>query len=162
MPAQIRVNEKKDQAPLDVLVDAGLLTKTKKMEKIRPRSIWGAMGDSGSKEEQIFKYALTELGKKDYKKQSNSLSMSVDGSFCYGYAQVDKIESFTEPADLFGKKVIEVDFTYKLAEHSKWIEADVFKVYRSVVQAFESERVPVKGKATLVLTNKGWVEQSML
>jgi hypothetical protein len=161
MPAQIRINEKKEQVILDHLVQAGLLTKSKKFEKIRANSIWAAMGSSGSKEEQIYKYELTDIGKQNYKTESNPLSMGTDGEFCYGYSQVDTIESYTEPADFLGKKVIEVSFTYKLAEHTKWIEADIFKTYRSVVQTLESERTPLKGKPSLVLPNKGWTHPNM-
>lgn len=67
---------------------------------------------------------------------------------CMGEGKVTKITNFTQPADMLGRKVTDVSYEYRAEGIPEVVPSD---------QKAELLQ-PRTGKATLVLTEKGWVD----
>lgn len=101
----------------------------------------------------IRKYDLTEKGKQ--------IAKAISGTdvFYLPYCQVafGEVKIFTEPADAFGAKVSQVDYTYIIEKVDEWVNhPEILQAYPEVKQALDSVGKPLDGKKALVLTSEGW------
>jgi hypothetical protein len=128
---------------LDLLVNKGLMTKSRGIDHFG----------------QTYNYDLTSQG--------NTLVSAKDPThLCYGFKQVDTIQSFTVPTDSGLGKSTEVSYTWKLTGVPDWVRGfsgtqvfyDAGFAERLVAQSLSGKlQTPDRSeKALLVLTNKGW------
>lgn len=101
-------------------------------------------------------WQLTEEGRKNYLTQPNPMIGKVSG-FKWAEVQVKDVESFTEPADMMGKRVSEATYSITLVNEKPWASQIKNK------QAFKSSfmflnQIDAKRKSTLVLTSDGWID----
>jgi hypothetical protein len=101
----------------------------------------------------IRKYDLTEKGKQ--------IAKAISGTdvFYIPYCQVafKEVKLFTEPADAFGAKVSQVDYTYAIAKVDDWVNhPEILQAYPEAKEALDSVGKPLDGKKALVLTSEGW------
>lgn len=101
----------------------------------------------------IRKYDLTEKGKQ--------IAKAISGSdvFYLPYCQVafKEVKLFTEPADAFGAKVSQVDYTYAIEKVDDWVNnPEIIQAYPEVKEALDSVGKALDGKKALVLTSEGW------
>lgn len=103
-------------------------------------------------ETTICTYDLTELGKEIYVNDQFLMG------FRFGTPQVAEIINFSEPAPWPGGEIVSsVNFTYNVPVIEDWVEETSFKDHSSIKEAKASLENPVKDKANLILTNKGWM-----
>ncbi len=76
-----------------------------------------------------------------------------DGA-CVGHMAVDKIQNWSVPSDNNGKRIITVNFTWKLGGVPHWVDKEAF----SNVMGMSS---PEEAQIKLVKTNKGWAIDNM-
>ncbi|WP_423200726.1 hypothetical protein [Cupriavidus sp. H19C3] len=102
-------------------------------------------------------YALTEMGKKYLVPGAGGNIGGWDG-FCTGKAKVAEVESFTQPADMFGSKVSQVNFTYEIPDAPDWAKAPEMRtVYPQLNAAAEKAR----DKTVLIATSEGWMHERL-
>ncbi|MEP9737985.1 hypothetical protein QYG74_23800, partial [Xanthomonas euvesicatoria] len=87
----------------DALVDAGLLTKRDTEVK--------AM--FGNKMEPATEYQITDTGKK-FLVANGANTLAAQDAFCTGKYTVVEVDNFTEPSDMMGVKLSQVNFRYKV------------------------------------------------
>lgn len=134
------------------LVKVGLLKKeTRKPKSAMMRNITPT----------IF-YTLTEEGKKIAKREEGFLGDVV--YLCYGDKVVDEITVFTPPTvDGRGDTVSRVNYTYKIVNVADWAKNEAIqKHFDGLKEDLASTDAPLKGKATLILTNNGWVHYKLI
>lgn len=142
---------------LDMLVSENILNKTnnKRIEK----ESWSG------KEREITTvvYDLTEEGKKHYTANATKDYRGQEvGAFCFGKASVNNISNFTEPSDAFGMTISQVKYSYKVSDIPIWIKAEKLSHKKSKLKAdSESVETPIETKATLILTNNGWIHEKL-
>ena len=85
-------------------------------------------------------------------------------SFCYGSYRVLEVTNFTEPADFLGRQVSSAAYTYEAIEIADWAgKSDILRTeYQSLARDLNSRDEPLKGEATLVLTENGWIHGALL
>ncbi|OCL86276.1 hypothetical protein [Arcobacter porcinus] len=110
---------------LQKYLDLGLLTEETEV-KIHKGAFMGQ-----DMRVEINTYDLTELGKEHYKNEQ----------FCFGEPKVKQIIGFTEPVELMGQKVTEVNYELKLEYLPNWYKIDT----------------TTNKRITLKLTDNGWV-----
>ncbi|OCL90577.1 hypothetical protein [Aliarcobacter thereius] len=110
---------------LQKYVDLGLLT-----EETEVKIHQGAFMGQDMKVE-INTYDLTELGKKYYKNEQ----------FCFGEPKVKQIVGFTEPVEMMGQKVTEVNYELNFENLPNWYKIDTTT----------NKRIALK------LTDNGWI-----
>ena len=122
----------------------------------------------GNSKETVLTLSLTDMGKSALKKfekpYSYAFAMGVlqsHSALCYGEHRVVDILNFTEPADFGGQKISRVNFTYTTKNISQWTNNKVFQSNGRLFRDIKSESEPIKDKATLMLTNKGWVHKKL-
>lgn len=131
----------------DALTDAGLLNRS----DTETKPVFGnGMQPAG-------KYDLTEKGKKFLVANAADTVASQD-AFCTGkYTMVD-VDNFTEPSNMMGVKLSEVNFRYKVQGAEDWANSEAMRAsYRN----FAEQTGDIKGRATLVLTNDGWMHERL-
>lgn len=142
---------------LDMLVSENILNKTnnKRIEKEN----WSGK----EKEITTVVYDLTEEGKKYYTTNATKDYRGQEvGGFCFGTASVDSINNFTEPSDAFGMTISQVKYSYKVNDIPKWIKAEKLPQKQYKLKADSaSVKTPIETKATLILTNNGWVHEKL-
>lgn len=141
---------KKRLAPLNVLVDAGLL-------KVTPTTIteqsW--MPGIAGRKVNVLAYDLTDKGKAALPKAGGTSTIGGGGaSLCYGKPTVDEVTQFTEPGDMMGIKASQVSYRYHLAALPDW--AKNAKVRAAFPKIEQDSATSLEGKAAVVLTNEGW------
>ena len=91
-------------------------------------------------------------------------------SVCYGKYHIDEIQSFTEPADLMGYRVSEVQFAYTIVDIENWAREeavlqwvkDSWRIVQLESETFSRQLEidlvgkPQEYKLTLRLTSEGW------
>ncbi|MCH4267227.1 MAG: hypothetical protein LKF80_02365 [Brevundimonas sp.] len=146
-------NQKKAAAPFEALAAAGLL-------KGEPTEITQSGYFAGPQPKMaVIAYTLTPEGEKAFSEKGNSRMMA-DPSFCYGEPAVKEIVRFTEPGEMMGMMVSQVDYTWQLNNMPEWAKSkamqDVFpQLARDTAETLE-------GKAIVVLTNDGWVHEKAM
>jgi hypothetical protein len=70
-----------------------------------------------------------------------------------------EVTRFTEPAERRGRRVSQVEFTYRLASLPDWVgDTAVAALYpRETAEASRAARQPVPDAMKFVLTDEGWV-----
>ncbi len=74
---------------------------------------------------------------------------------CYGQVKVTGVDNFTEPGDVFGHHISEVDYTYKLTDIPSWAQEKSVRGHLPGLANGHDEKEQ-KSKATLELTHNGW------
>jgi hypothetical protein len=130
------------------LKNAGIMTsEIVKEEEIKSTLVGGIEG-----KQILTKYELSEKGKQMAKQDNN-------GNFYIPYCQVafKEVKLFTEPADAFGAKVSQVDYTYAIEKVEDWVNhPEILQAYPDVKEALEYVGKPIDDKKALVLTSEGW------
>lgn len=100
-------------------------------------------------------FQVTELGEK-YLQPSKP---GRNSKFCTGKYEMGNVTNFTPPSDVMGMKISRVDFNYKVRDLAEWAKNEAIVTEFPQVAALTSDEV--KGKATLVLTNNGWMHEKL-
>lgn len=77
--------------------------------------------------------------------------------FCAGHYAVDEVKRFTEPGTVGPYTVSEVAFVFSPRDVPGWAER--LRADAAVPQVGRALQAAQEGKATLVLTNEGWVHE---
>lgn len=130
------------------LVSAGLLS-AKDMDV---KSAFGNQMVPGAQ------YSLTDEGKK-YLVKGGAGNIGGWDAFCGGKYKVKEVENFTQPADMFGSKISQVNFLYEVDDAPSWAKQPAIQA------AYPSVQHDVTGspgdKAVLVATNDGWMHERL-
>ncbi|CAG9233056.1 Putative secreted protein [Paraburkholderia caribensis] len=130
------------------LVSAGLLT----------ASETEVPGMFGNQKVAATQYALTDEGKKYLVKGGGGNIVGFD-AFCGGKYEVKEVENFTEPADMFGTKISQVNFSLVAVDAPSWSkQSQIQAAYPDVKQGLDD---PAQAKAVLVATNEGWMHERL-
>ncbi|MCP1605858.1 hypothetical protein [Pseudomonas citronellolis] len=133
----------------DALVEAGLLVKH--AADVKPKS-W-------SKVKSASEYQVTDLGKK-YLVTGESTGFFAEAGFCTGKYTIVGIDNFTEPSDILGAKMSQVNFRYKVKEPADWANSESLQsAYGEFAKKIKND---TPDKAVLVLTNEGWMHKALL
>jgi hypothetical protein len=146
-------NRRKAAAPFEVLAAAGLL-------KGEPAEI-AQSGYFGGPQPKlaVVAYTLTPEGEKAFSEKGNSRLIATP-SFCYGEPDVKEIVRFTEPGEMMGVTVSQVDYTWQLKGMPEWAKS---KAMREAFPQLTRDNVDsLEGKAAVVLTNEGWVHEKAM
>lgn len=103
------------------------------------------------------RYSLTEEGARHYRSEPGSALIRGRHGFCAGHYAVDEIRRFTEPGTVGGYTISQVVYTYSPRDVQKWAQDPA--VRHAIPSLDEALRNSREGKATLVLTNEGWVHE---
>ena len=80
---------------------------------------------------------------------------------CYGTPQIVEIVNFTEPAETMGAKVSNVQYTYRLVDVAPWAsDPALTNQFEWLTERINSESISKDDD--LVLTNNGWVHNSVM
>ncbi|WP_439672817.1 Lipoprotein (plasmid) [Cupriavidus necator] len=102
-------------------------------------------------------YGLTEFGKKFLIKGAGGNIENWDG-FCGGKFKVVEVDNFTQPADMFGSKVSQVNYTYEIVDAADWTKVPEMRAaYPQLKAASEKAR----DKTVLVATSEGWMHERL-
>lgn len=101
-------------------------------------------------------FDLTDKGKRVY---------VPNRGFCYGTLSVSNIVNYTEPQNLFGRKIVRVKYKYKLVDIPDWalsLAAD--NNHKDYILSLMKSQINSQNEATdtLMLTGKGWVHEKLL
>ncbi|MFM0656063.1 hypothetical protein [Paraburkholderia sediminicola] len=103
-------------------------------------------------------YSLTDEGKK-YLVKGGAGNVGNWDAFCGGKYKVKEVENFTQPADMFGSKISQVNFLYEVDDAPSWAKQPAIQA------AYPSVQHDVTGspgdKAVLVATNDGWMHERL-
>jgi len=136
-------------AGLDLLVTAGMFTKT------------AAANDASGR--PLFQYALTSKGKATRTEFVAMNGQPRVGYLCSGRLVIDKIYSFTEPADNQGVHQSQVTYATKLVDIPSWAQDPAFqKQYQFFEPVATRVAQGAKERQTMVLTSEGWKVQGDL
>jgi hypothetical protein len=146
-------NQKKAAAPFETLAAAGLL-KGESTEITQSGFFAGPQPKMA-----VVAYSLTPEGEKAFSEKGNSRLMA-NPSFCYGEPAVKEVVRFTEPGEMMGVTVSQVDYTYQLKNLPEWakskaMQAQFPQMARDTVETLEA-------KAAVVLMNEGWVHEKAM
>lgn len=129
-------------APYNVLVAAGLLT-VKDGQAPSPFNPHGPLQPAKV-------YTLTDAGEKALADQKNKKGTA----FCAGHFKVQSIANFTPAADVGGKTISEVEYTYKAVDVPAWASSSQFSAaFPDDTQTLTQEQ---HARETLILGNDGW------
>lgn len=143
---------------LDKFVEIGFLTKEETSEKVKTQPVFFS-GNVKDGKMAVITYALTDEGKKYYR--SRETPNGKKSGFYIGQPVVDKVEQFSEPADLMGLKVSQVRYTYKVEDLQDWARSDKIRAAdRRIDRYVKCAQQPAEEKATLILTSNGWVHEN--
>lgn len=146
-------NRQREQAPFDALVDAGLMVMTETTIEVRA----SFFGDQ-TKAVQVRAYDLSDDGLKAVVSKGEKTAFSTPSQqLCYGTPTVDEVVQFTEPADMMGMKLSQVNYRYHLKGLAGW--AKNAGMQEAFAQLKRDAADSLEGKAVLVLTNDGWVHE---
>ncbi|XUW91491.1 hypothetical protein OH764_31865 [Burkholderia sp. M6-3] len=103
-------------------------------------------------------YSLTDEGKK-YLVKGGADNMGKWDAFCGGKYKVKEVENFTQPADMFGTKISQVNYLYEVDDAPAWAKQPAIQA------AYPSVQHDLSGapgdKAVLVVTNDGWMHERL-
>ncbi|MFT4437881.1 hypothetical protein ACMX25_31520 [Caballeronia sp. 15715] len=103
-------------------------------------------------------YTLTDEGKKYLVKGGSGNLGGWDG-FCGGKYKVKEVENFTEPADMFGTKISQVNYLYTVDDAPAWAKQPAIQALYPSLQ--KDLRANAGDKAVLVATNDGWMHERL-
>ncbi|EKT4091942.1 TPA: hypothetical protein UMF74_003852 [Stenotrophomonas maltophilia] len=103
-------------------------------------------------------YQITDTGKK-FLVANAADTVAAQDAFCTGRFAMVGVDTFTEPSDMMGVKLSQVNFRYKVDGADNWAKSEAVKAsYRNFAEQVEGD---IPGKATLVLTNDGWMHERL-
>lgn len=146
-------NQRKAAAPFETLAAAGLLKG--EAAEITQSGYFGGPQPKVA----VVAYTLTPEGEKAFSAKGNS-RMRADPSFCYGEPSVKEIVRFTEPGDMMGMTVSQVEYTYQLKNMSEWARSKPMQA--AFAQLARDNAETLEGKAAVVLMNEGWVHEKAM
>jgi hypothetical protein len=130
------------------LVSAGLLS----AKDTHVKAAFGNQTVAGTQ------YSLTDDGKK-YLVKGAAGNLGNWDAFCGGKYKVKEVENFTQPADMFGTKISQVNYLYEVDDAPAWAKQPAIQA------AYPSVQHDVTGspedKAVLVATNDGWMHERL-
>ena len=86
--------------------------------------------------------------------------MMASPSFCYGEPAVKEIVRFTEPGDMMGMTVSQVEYTWQLKNMPEWARS---KAMQATFPQLERDNADtLKDKDAVVLMNEGWVHEKAM
>jgi hypothetical protein len=142
-------------APLDALVDAGLMKKTP--TEIEQQNMFGG----AERKVAVIAYDFTNEGTAAFKDDAGSSTMGGKRSgLCYGKPHVDEVTNFTQPADMMGMTLSQVSYKYHLADLPAW--AKNAKVKAAFPDLARNTAESLDAKAAVVLTNDGWKHEKAI
>lgn len=98
-------------------------------------------------------YDLTDNGRTLY---------TAGKGFCYGQPILLRILTFSEPSSFGPYTMSQVQYEYSIGKIPEWVhQKSILKGYPWIETAVASQKQPIKDKATLILTNNGWVHQKL-
>jgi hypothetical protein len=103
-------------------------------------------------------YALTDEGKK-YLVKGGSGNLGGFDAFCGGKLKVKEVQNFTEPADMFGTKISQVNYSMVAEDVPGWAKQPAVQAAYPEVKLGLDE--PSASKAVLVATNEGWMHERL-
>ncbi|VAW82290.1 hypothetical protein MNBD_GAMMA14-144 [hydrothermal vent metagenome] len=105
-------------------------------------------------------YSLTEQGKEISRKKEGFLGDTV--LLCYGEKVITGVTNFTPPATMGGYTISRVKYTYKVTGIDDWVKNELLmKQYKNLRGELNSANTPLEEEATLMLTNAGWVHETL-
>jgi hypothetical protein len=143
---------------LDAMVELGFLTSVDKSAEVvlNPSRVFGPAKKATM---SVREFTLTEDGESVYQEGRIRPVLFGSGStamkFCYGNYAVTEIKEFTAPADMLGKRISEVKFTYSIQDVEDWAYT-IVGGKEERLEAFNDRLQPKDGKATLVLMSDRW------
>ncbi|MGF6261913.1 hypothetical protein OKW49_002841 [Paraburkholderia youngii] len=103
-------------------------------------------------------YSLTDEGKK-YLVKGAAGNLGNWDAFCGGKYKVKEVENFTQPADMFGTKISQVNYLYEVDDAPAWAKQPAIQA------AYPSLQRDLNGapgdKAVLVATSDGWMHERL-
>lgn len=152
IPLELTSNDRQVKM-FDSLVDAGILT------KVDGKVTVSGFGFGGEKDYPGFIYDVTDKGKQYVVVTGKGYGGSELKALCGGNERVKKIENFTTPSDqgMNGYTVSRVSYVYEVVDVPNWIKNPAVKEAFFSNVDFDGER---KKNSILVLTDKGWIDQS--
>lgn len=134
--------------PRDALVEVGLIR---------------AAGDSVYSADRYGRYVkrryeLTPAGRDAYRAQVSTPIDGVRPGFCGGERRLIEVARYTEPTDLAGMRLTEVQYTYRIENPAPWLRHAGVQKHFAVrlgrdVAALEA---PQEARMSLVLMSDGW------
>ncbi|QKH36418.1 hypothetical protein FOC84_16240 [Achromobacter pestifer] len=132
----------------DALVDAGLLSK-------RDTEIKAMFGN---KMEPATEYQVTDTGKK-FLVADGASTLAGQDAFCTGKYTVVGVDNFTEPSDMMGVKLSQVNYHYKVDGADGWAKSEGMRAnYKNISEQTQGD---IQGKAAVILTNDGWMHERL-
>ncbi len=143
-------NQSWDKKRVDVLVDAGLLTK--RDTEVKARFTFD------NSMEPATEYQITDTGKK-FLVLNGANTMGEYDAFCTGKYTVVEVDNFTEPSDMMGLKLSRVNYRYKVDGADDWAKSEGVRAnYENFAKQAQGD---IQGEAALVLTNDGWLHERL-
>lgn len=142
-------------APLDALVDAGIMKKL--TTEIEQRNMFGG----AERKVAVIAFDLTDRGKAAYSKDAGPSTMGGKRTgLCYGKPHVDEVTNFTQPSDMMGMTLSQVSYKYHLTDLPDWAKNP--KVKAAFPDLARNTAESLDGKAAVVLTNDGWKHEKAI
>lgn len=150
-PLEIENNAfKKDElSRLGSLEKVGLLKSTSKQIKDKYSRV--------SKLVDGFEYELTDLGKQAFVEEDNRYGGGKYLKLCAGKYKVTEVTNFTEPSDMFGVKISQVNFKKEAIDVPAW----AYDLVKEKEFEYATKRISkdIDDDIVLILTNDGWVTE---
>lgn len=146
-------NQKKAAKPFEVMAEAGLL-------KGEPAEIEPAGYGVSRGKQAVVAYSLTPEGEKAFSEKGPASRWSSTPSFCYGEPSVKEIVRFTEPGDMMGMTVSQVEYTYQLKNLPEWAKSKPMQ--EAFPQLARDNADTLQDKDVVVLMNEGWVHEKAM
>lgn len=103
-------------------------------------------------------YSLTDEGRK-YLVKGGAGNVGNWDAFCGGKYKVKEVENFTQPADMFGAKVSQVNYLYEVDDVPNWAKVPALQAAYPLVK---HDLTGAPGdKAVLVSTSEGWMHERL-
>ena len=142
--------KQKQRVPFEALVGAGLLTQ--KATTIKQKALFGG----AETEKSAIEYSLTDAGRAALAKNPERSAWTLS-KLCYGTSKVAEIVRYTEPADIMGMRVSQVNYRYQVTDLPAW--AKDAKMLAAFPELKRDTATDLTAKAAVVLTNEGWVHE---
>lgn len=103
-------------------------------------------------------YGLTAAGRSAYR-DSLHMAGGRGAGFCMGEKDLVAVKRFTEPAEMLGMRLTQVEYTYRLDSLPEWgAHPSLQRAFpRETSEAARAAREPVTATQELVLTSEGWI-----
>lgn len=152
-PARLE-NQKKAAAPFEALAAAGLL-------KGEPAEIEQSGYFAGPQPKlAVVAYTLTPEGEKAFSEKGPASRWGSTPSFCYGEPSVKEIVRFTEPGDMMGMTVSQVEYSYQLNNLPEWAKSKPMQ--EAFPQLARDNADTLQDEDVVVLMNEGWVHEKAM